>query len=186
MPSICCRRSAATASGAIQLLGENEIPTDVTRIAASPMTEEDVERLLRKTTSATPLGSYDEEEEELRVSLAGAQEKTALLWHQGGWHRPHGSTPTSHILKLPLGLVGHRRADFSTSVENEWLCLHLLAEFGLPVALTALLRFGDHKVLGVERFDRQMHSSGSWLMRLPQEDFCQAGGLPSHLKLSEV
>ena len=167
--------------GAVQLLGENEEPTDVTRIAGTPMSEEEVERLLIQTTSTGPLSKLDDDDN-LRISLAGAQEKTALLWHDGAWMRPHGSTPTTHILKLPLGLVGHRKADFSTSVENEWLCMNLLAEYGLPVATTALLRFGSQKALGVERFDRQLHSSGTWLMRLPQEDFCQVKGVPSHLK----
>jgi serine/threonine-protein kinase HipA len=79
-------------------------------------------------------------------------------------------------------MVGHRQADFSTSVENEWLCMNLLAAFGLPVAKTEILTFGSQKVLSVERFDRQLHSSGDWLMRLPQEDFCQVTGVPSHLK----
>jgi serine/threonine-protein kinase HipA len=167
--------------GAVQLLGEDEAPADVTRIVATPMSEEDVERLIRQTTNDAYLANL-EDDQDLRISLAGAQEKTALLWHQGTWMRPHGSTPTTHILKLPLGLVGHRRADFSTSVENEWLCMNLLEEFGIPVAKTALLQFGRQKVLGVERFDRQMHSSGQWWMRLPQEDFCQAKGVPSHLK----
>jgi serine/threonine-protein kinase HipA len=67
-------------------------------------------------------------------------------------------------------------------VENEWLCMNLLAEFGLPVARTAILHFGSQKGLGVERFDRQLHPSGAWIMRLPQEDFCQALGVPPHLK----
>jgi serine/threonine-protein kinase HipA len=167
--------------GAVQLLPEDAEPVDVQSIQATPLSEEDVEQLLQRTTGAGhSLGG--EVTDDLRISLAGAQEKTALLWHEGAWWRPRGSTPTTHILKLPLGLVGHRRADFSTSVENEWLCMNLLAEFGLPVARTALLRFGDQKVLGVERFDRQWHDSGRWLMRLPQEDFCQATGSPSHLK----
>ena len=48
--------------------------------------------------------------------------------------------------------VGHRKADLSASVENEWLCMNLLAEFGLPVPQTALLKFGAQKVFGVERF----------------------------------
>lgn len=167
--------------GAVQLLGEDKAPSGVTRIAGTPMSEEDIEKLLIRTTSPGPLAKLDDEED-LRISLAGAQEKTALLWHEGAWMRPHGSTPTTHILKLPLGLVGQRQADFSTSVENEWLCMNLLAEYGLPVAATALLTFGSQKVLGVERFDRQLHSSGTWLMRLPQEDFCQVKGVPSHLK----
>jgi serine/threonine-protein kinase HipA len=167
--------------GAVQLLGVDESPTDITRISGTPMREDEIEKLLAQTTSAGPLSSLGDGEE-LRISLAGAQEKTALLWHKGAWMRPHGSTPTTHILKLPLGLVGQRQADFSTSVENEWLCMHLLAEYGLPVASTALLTFGRQKVLGVERFDRRLHSSGTWLMRLPQEDFCQVKGVPSHLK----
>lgn len=167
--------------GAVQLLGEDEIPTDITSIIGTPMSEEEIEKLLIQTTSTGPLSNLDDNED-LRISLAGAQEKTALLWHDGVWMRPHGSTPTTHILKLPLGLVGHRKADFSTSVENEWLCMNLLAEYGLPVATTALLTFGSQKALGVERFDRQLHSSGTWLMRLPQEDFCQVKGVPSHLK----
>lgn len=167
--------------GAIQLLGVDETPTDITRIVGTPMHEEDIEKLLIQTTSTGPLSGLDDGEA-LRISLAGAQEKTALLWHRGAWMRPHGSTPTTHILKLPLGLVGQRKADFSTSVENEWLCMHLLAAYGLPVASTALLTFGSQKVLSVERFDRRLHPSGTWLMRLPQEDFCQVKGIPSHLK----
>lgn len=167
--------------GAIQLLKEDEAPTGIKRIDGSPMTEEDVERHLIQIPLS---GSVERGEDagDLRISLAGAQEKTALLWHNGGWLRPHGSTPTTHILKLPLGLVGHRKADLTASVENEWLCMNLLAEFGLPVAKTAILKFGGQKVLGVERFDRKMHPSEKWIMRLPQEDFCQALGVPPHLK----
>lgn len=167
--------------GAIQLLNEDETPTDVMRIDGTPMSEADVEKHLVQMTQAGLIGR-DDAEDDLRISLAGAQEKTALLWHKGAWMRPHGATPTTHILKLPLGLVGHRRADLSASVENEWLCMNLLAEFGLPVPQTAILKFGAQKVLGIERFDRRMHPSGKWIMRLPQEDFCQALGVPPHLK----
>ena len=167
--------------GAVQLLGENESPIDVQSILGTPLSESEIESLLVQTTRSGPMGNLDDQDD-LRISLAGAQEKTALLWHQGQWMRPHGVTPTTHILKLPIGMVGHRQADFSTSVENEWLCMNLLAEFGLPVARTEILTFGSQKVLSVERFDRQLHSSGDWIMRLPQEDFCQVMGVPSHLK----
>ena len=155
--------------GAVQLLGEDESPTDVQSIMGTPLSDSEIESLLVQTTRSGPMGNL-EDQDDLRISLAGAQEKTALLWHQGQWMRPHGSTPTTHILKLSIGMVGHRQADFSTSVENEWLCMNLLAEFGLPVAKTEILTFGSQKVLSVERFDRQIHSSGDWIMRLPQED----------------
>jgi serine/threonine-protein kinase HipA len=79
-----------------------------------------------------------------------------------------------------LGLVGHRRTDLSTSVENEWLCSQLAAALGIPIATTTLGRFGDQKALIVERFDRQLHSSGNFWLRLMQEDFAQATGTPWH------
>jgi serine/threonine-protein kinase HipA len=166
--------------GAIQLLDENDAPENVERIEGAALTEAQVEQLLVQTVASGGLG--DEPGDELRISLAGAQEKTALLWHENQWVAPHGATPTTHILKLPIGLVGHHKADFSTSVENEWLCLNILGEFGIPVPRCAMLRFGEQKVLAVERFDRRLHSSGRWLVRLPQEDFCQVLGVPSHLK----
>jgi len=168
--------------GAVQLLGAEDSPSGIHEISGTPLTEEGVEAELRRTVDPGAFGRHTALDDELRISLAGAQEKTALLWHEGQWVLPHGATPTTHILKLPLGLIGHRKADFSTSVENEWLCLNILGEFGVPVPRTAILRFGAQKVLAVERFDRRMHSSGKWVMRLPQEDFCQALGRPSHQK----
>ncbi|MGF6811092.1 serine/threonine-protein kinase HipA [Paraburkholderia sp. Clong3] len=167
--------------GAVQLLAEDDAPAGVQRIEGTPLSDDDIEALLAQTVGKPTLGAPDESDD-FRISLAGAQEKTALLWHDGQWQRPHGATPTTHIFKLPLGLVGNRLADLSTSVENEWLCLRILRAFGLPVANTEVLRFGKQRVLAVERFDRQMHSSGSWLLRLPQEDFCQVYGVPSHRK----
>ncbi|MFP4892620.1 type II toxin-antitoxin system HipA family toxin [Paraburkholderia sp. EG304] len=167
--------------GAVQLLGEDDAPAGVQRIEGTPLSDDDIEALLAQTVGKPTLGAPDEPDD-FRISLAGAQEKTALLWHDGQWQRPHGATPTTHIFKLPLGLVGNRLADLSTSVENEWLCMRILRAFGLPVANTEVLSFGRQRVLAVERFDRQMHSSGTWLLRLPQEDFCQVYGVPSHRK----
>lgn len=167
--------------GAIQLLGADESPTHVRCIEGTPLHEGEVEELLLLAVGSGPHPRV-EDDDNFRISLAGAQEKTALLWHEGRWKRPHGATPTTHILKLPIGLVGARKADFSTSVENEWLCMELLRELGLPTAKTEMLQFGKQKVLSVERFDRQMHSSGSWLLRLPQEDFCQVFGTAPHRK----
>ncbi len=63
---------------------------------------------------------------------------------------PEGSTPTTHIFKLPLGLVGNMQADMRTSVENEWLCAKIVAAYGLPIARCEI----DQKALVVERFDR--------------------------------
>ncbi|OXJ14719.1 type II toxin-antitoxin system HipA family toxin [Burkholderia sp. AU6039] len=165
--------------GAVQLLGEDDVPTDLDRIDGTPLSDDDVARVLDQASGVVVAAGDDDD---FRLSLAGAQEKTALLFHDGRWMRPHGATPTTHILKLPLGLVGNKRADLTASVENEWLCLAILRAFGLPAANAEIVQFGAYKVLSVERFDRVLHRDGGWLLRLPQEDFCQALGVPPHLK----
>lgn len=106
----------------------------------------------------------------------GAQEKTALLFHDNRWCHPLGSTPTPHIFKLPLGLVGNMQADMRTSVENEWLCAKILASYNLPVASCEIGQFEEQKALIAERFDRRLSRDKSWIVRLPQEDMCQATG----------
>ena len=82
-------------------------------------------------------------DEDLRLSIAGAQEKTALLRMGRRWYRPRGATPTTHILKLPMGLVGNMKLDLSHSIENEWLCSRVLAAYGLLVAECEPLQFED-------------------------------------------
>lgn len=181
--------------GAVQLLPPDREPLGWDRVDAAPLTEAQVERTLRDVTSPAPLADADLDD--FRISLAGAQEKTALLHMAGRWHRPHGATPTTHILKLPLGLVGGMSADPSDSVENEWLCMQFLREVGLPVADTEIARFGEQRALVVNRFDRRWvgikeaaaaeskrfkPTAGVWIARLPQEDFCQATGRPPTLK----
>lgn len=163
--------------GAVQLLDEDEEPESIDRVEGTPLTDEDIGRYLVETVTPGRFQAARGPEAGLRISLAGAQEKTALLWWNGRWQKPHGSTPTTHIFKLPLGLVGGRRADFTTSVENEWLCLRLLKAYGLDVAEATMATFDQQRVLVVERFDRRISPDGRWLMRLPQEDFCQAGGV---------
>jgi serine/threonine-protein kinase HipA len=161
--------------GALQMLPPDEAPGDLTSINGRALSESEIAQLLRGTTSASPLGQ-DDPLEDLRLSIAGAQEKTALLRHRDRWWLPEGSTPTTHIFKLPLGLVGNMRADMRTSVENEWLCSQIVAAYGLPVARCEIARFDDEKVLIVERFDRRLSSDATWIVRLPQEDMCQATG----------
>ncbi|WP_372237301.1 HipA domain-containing protein [Burkholderia sp. SRS-W-2-2016] len=157
------------------MLPPDEAPTDLTSTRGRELNDAEIAALLRGTTSNAPLGQHDPLED-LRLSIAGAQEKTALLRHRDRWLLPEGSTPTTHIFKLPLGLVGNMRADMRTSVENEWLCSQIVAAYGLPVARCEIAQFDEQKVLIVERFDRRLSSDASWIVRLPQEDMCQATG----------
>jgi serine/threonine-protein kinase HipA len=170
--------------GAVQLLPAGAEPEGWNRIEAEALKDRDVATLLATVTSDAPLGQGDEDD--LRISIAGAQEKTALLRMGGKWYRPRGATPTTHILKLPLGLVGNMRADMPDSVDNEWLCARIMSGLGFATAPTEMATFGNTKALVVTRCDRRWQGvaagaeskarfkppAGGWIARLPQEDFC--------------
>lgn len=167
--------------GALQLLPEDETPQDVRAIHGQPLDEADIERVLQNVVRSDGAANQDDDAD-FRISIAGAQEKTALLWHEGRWQRPLGATPSTHIFKLPLGLVGNLRVDLRDSVENEWLCSRVLHAYGVPVADCEMMRFGDQQALVVRRFDRSLARDRSWIARIPQEDFCQVLGQPSWRK----
>lgn len=87
-----------------------------------------------------------------QFSLPGAQPKTALLYLDGRWGVPSGRTPTTHILKPPIGAYeGH--------AENEHFCLLLAKTLNLPAANSEVRRFGDETAIVVERYDRVKTSS---------------------------
>lgn len=162
--------------GALQLLEEGQTPTGLDRVEGVPVDDDSIERHLQEVVNPDRFPGARDADDDFRISLAGAQEKDAFLRWNGQWLKPRGASPTTHIFKLPLGLVGGRQADFSTSVDNEWLCLRVLAAFGLPTARADIANFGGQRVLVVERFDRTVSSDGARLLRLMQEDFCQATG----------
>ncbi len=169
-------------AGAVQLLPMGEEPRGINRIDAKPLTDKGIGQRLRAVTAAPAPGSMDPEADALRLSMAGAQEKTAFLWHNGQWCLPLGSTPTTHLFKLPMGIIGEGQIDFSSSVENEWLCSKVLKAYGLSVAATEMASFDGERCLIVERFDRRLHASGAYWLRLPTEDFCQATSTPAASK----
>lgn len=160
--------------GALQFIGnENDVTGDTAAINGEAVDDDAIEQILKGLAQA-PLGLS--REDEFRISIAGAQEKTALLWHDGKWLKPHGTTPTTHIFKTQIGKLPNG-IDLSNSVENEYYCLKLAAAFGLPVNSATIQTFGATKVLVIERFDRRWTKDGR-LLRLPQEDFCQALSVP--------
>lgn len=169
-------------AGALQLLPPGVVPTGITQINATPLTDDQVANaLIGAVAPVHTMARISDDDDDFRISIAGAQEKTAFLFHEGHWCLPRGATPTTHIFKLPLGIVGNMAIDLGTSVENEWLCMQLLDKLGILVARSEIKTFRDQKVLVVERFDRHLADEGYWI-RLPQEDFCQVFGIPSELK----
>lgn len=163
-------------AGALQILPEGAEPQGLAQVEGDAVDEEAIERYLLEAVKPERHGVPDGDNEDFRISLAGTQEKHAFLKWEGKWMKPVGATPTTHIFKLPIGMVGGKRADFTTSVDNEWLCLRLFKEYGLPAANAEIATFGSQRVLVVERFDRILSQDGKQLFRLIQEDFCQATG----------
>jgi serine/threonine-protein kinase HipA len=162
--------------GALQLLPPGEDAADYAEIHSEPISDDEIARHLRQIRAPDFMGKAADDV--FRISLAGAQEKTALLKLDGEWRKPQRSTPSTHILKLPLGRL-RNEIDLDTSVENEWLCGELLRALGLPVATSEMTTFDEQRVLVVERFDRKLATGTKrWIQRLPQEDFCQATGTP--------
>lgn len=100
------------------------------------------------------------------------------------WCIPKGITPTTHIIKLPIGEIRQPNAtlDLSQSVDNEYYCLLLAKELGLNVPDAEIIKAGRVRALAVERFDRRWNTERTVLLRLPQEDMCQTFGLPSSVK----
>ena len=155
--------------GALQFLPDGQEPQPMSELTGEPVDEAQIGAILSDLDLA-PLGIR--RENDFRISVAGAQEKTALLRKDGQWIEPTGTTPTTHIIKPQIGRLPNGM-DLPDSVENEYLCLKLMEAFGLRAANVEMAQFGDKKALVVERFDRRWTSDGR-LIRLPQEDCCQA------------
>ena len=155
--------------GAIQFVVDYDGSSPTTELSGDRLSDGQISFMLKNLTSA-PLGL--EEDDDFRISIAGAQEKSALLYKDGQWLRPKGMTPTTHILKTQLGVLPNG-VNLSNSVENEFFCMRFCKEMGSDVAHVEIVDFDDTRALSIRRFDRQWTKKGT-LLRLPQEDFCQA------------
>ena len=112
-----------------------------------------------------------------RLSLAGAQEKIALLRDEtGAWHLPLRGAVTSHILKQAT-------PDFAHMLENELACMTLAHDCGLLVPAVGLAAPGV-RVFCTERFDRLSTAPADRNLRakLHQEDLCQVLGVSPERK----
>ncbi|MGA1342760.1 MAG: type II toxin-antitoxin system HipA family toxin [Hyphomonas sp.] len=110
----------------------------------------------------------------LRLSLAGAQSKVPVVLVDGRIALPAPGQPTTHILKPPI-------ERFPGTTENEAFAMALAAEVGLSVAPAAARVVADRRFLLVTRYDRALNADGR-TVRLHQEDFCQALGIPPENK----
>lgn len=112
----------------------------------------------------------------MELSLAGMQEKLLLVSCPGtatGWGRPLGGLPSTHILK-----PSPRSRPGLVALEGE--ALALAQDVGLTSIDPTMMVCEDRECLVVSRYDRETLPSGE-VVRLHQEDLCQATGKPKSL-----
>ena len=158
--------------GALRFVPEGLEPGDPTEMSYRPVDDNEIATRIASLGN-TPLGM--QADDDFRLSIAGVQEKTAFLRIDNQWQLPLGPTPTSHIFK-PAMKTSPSGADFSDTPWNEWLCLVLCRALGLESANAEILIFDGNPAIVVERFDRTWKNGV--IYRLPQEDICQALGVP--------
>ena len=126
----------------------------------------EIEKILKKNTASPlpmALGA--------RSSLAGYQDKLAChIFSDGriGIPKSDYDAPTQYILKLLPANISHLSL-------NEHYCMSLASKCGLRTAETIPYQINEQKHLLVKRYDRMVLSGR--LVRLHQEDMCQALGL---------
>lgn len=154
-------------AGAVQFCRPDRLSELLDRSSGlTPLTPEDMAE--RVDAMAEDPAQWDRDDLESCYSLAGFQNKMALHRAPTGWARPHGSVPTTHILKP-------RHRDGGQGAVVEHLCAATARRVGLDAVVTDVEFHGGHPVTVVQRYDRH-RPSGRWRRR-HQEDMCQALGL---------
>lgn len=160
-------------AGALSLYHEGETPPSADDDGIEVLTEARLEEILDKLRARPLLGG----EEGVRLSLAGAQDKLAVCIEGAAIALAKGGRPTTHILKPFIETL-------NGTVENELFCMRLAARMGLTVPTVSMRTVGKIPFLLVERYDRHKEPDGK-ILRIHQEDFCQALSVPPELKYED-
>jgi serine/threonine-protein kinase HipA len=168
-------RHGQDTAGALSLLPDEAGEMQLNQEILVPLSREALqEKIEESRTRNLPLmASWDD----IRMSLAGAQEKLGLrIDAHGAMFLPEGTAASTHIVKPE-----NASADFPFCPANEFFCMRLAAELKVPVP-SVDLRHLPEPLYVIERFDRESAdpegaSGGSALRRLHQIDLCQALGV---------
>lgn len=161
-------RMGGDCAGAVSVLLPGHTPA--TEGAYRRLAEEELGALLKEL----PAHPFLADEEGVRLSLAGAQNKLPVFYGGGSFHIPVGGAPSSHILKTAI-------QNLEDTVGNEAFCMKLARAVGLSVPSVDIVELGEESVYMVERYDRR-RPPGDVALRIHQEDFCQALGVVPALK----
>ena len=118
------------------------------------------------------------------LSLTGATGKVGLYFDktENAWYLPKGTAPSTHIVKQ-----SHIR--LREIVTNEQLCMQTAQKCGIEVPESFIINMADGRddevLFATKRYDRVFAGNASVInglprpLRLHQEDFAQAMGIPS-------
>jgi len=167
-------RHGQDTAGALSLISD-ELPDSSFRELFVPLSQEELQAKIEDSRKRNlPLmASWNE----IRMSLAGAQEKLGLrIDAQGAMFLPEGTAASTHIVKPE-----NASADFPFCPANEFFCMRLAAELKVPVPIVDLLHLPESLYV-IERFDREVMTKGkvesdNSVRRLHQVDLCQTLGV---------
>ncbi len=123
-------------------------------------------------------------DENIRLSLAGAQSKFAVYIKSDQWGRhfipdvwyfPNKTNFSTHLIKP-------ENKDWNSLVVNEYFCMSLANHLDFMVAPVQLIKIKDKTALLIRRYDRTELGFKEKKDRIHQEDFCQLLGYTSDRK----
>jgi serine/threonine-protein kinase HipA len=161
-------------AGAVQMIPRSKMRRLTQRLGVTQISEKDLSDYLQ--SRRLQAGVVQISSDAGQFSLAGAQVKKAIYWVNDKWYEPRGRTPSTHIIKPPM-------PDMDGQVENEHFCLRLASRLDLPTCSSRVVFIDGKPNIVVERYDRQRRKGakalkltepGGTVIRIHQEDFCQA------------
>lgn len=154
-------------AGAISFRHKNEpeLEENFIKIKGRVLSNTELKKLIEELPYKPYMGN--------RISLAGAQEKTAVCIIDGEIAIPDTDIPTTHIIKTAL-------PKYAQSIQNEYICMKTAQKIGIDVPDVEIKNIDGLEFLLVERFDREFQNGK--LKRILQEDFAQSLGVQSRDK----
>ena len=135
----------------------------------TPLSDDELEKFINELPQK-PLATGIED---MRLSLAGAQDKTSVIVVNGQIGIPKDNVPTSHIIKPAIN-------GFNETIENEFICIKAAKNLGIKVPDIKIGYANKTKYFLIQRYDREVIDNK--IKRIHQEDFCQASNIPSAYK----
>jgi serine/threonine-protein kinase HipA len=165
------REIGGDCAGAVSLYEPGITPPKPSAYAYRPMTREHLAQVIKDL----PMNPFMADEKGIRLSLAGAQDKLPVFIKDDQILISLNGAPSTHILKPPI-------KGLSETVENETFCMMLADKMGIDVPRVKIIRVDDLSLYMITRYDRE--NQNGRIIRLIQEDFCQALNVSAQLKYS--